>query len=354
MKQAGFALPLSLLAVALLALAASSVALTQTIAGRRVEREAEMAQFERLALSAEAHAIFLAITEPKTTRGAAIGADPSIVETLDIAEQGVRGGADDAIQEWRWDGRAYRFESGAQPSLLIATQDLAGLIAFPAAGVEPVRAFLENNGVSSDRARAAADQMLNQSGTSQSAGASAPQNLPALPVSVSALTMNALARRAGWDVVIPENPIADLDNAFTTVSGLDTFNPNTASADVLRAMFGLGVREAQSAHDQLQVRSALDAVDLTTLTGPFGFPPQVYVAAIPARTVRVRILAQDLLVFGNALYEAHISVAQEGDGRPFMKRGQLVANVSPRSVNRIQKSDEVIAALPQSTALSGR
>jgi hypothetical protein len=119
-------------------------------------------------------------------------------------------------------------------------------------------------------------------------------------------------------------------------------------------MFGLGVREAQSAHDQLQVRSALDDVDLTTLTGPFGFPPQVSVSAIPARTVRVRILAQDLLVFGNALYEAHISIAQEGDGRPFMKRGQLVANVSPRSVNRIQKSDEVIAALPQSTALSGR
>lgn len=144
--RAGFALPAVLAGVALLSLVMLAGLRALDGLGRTARSAGAEAAFAREALTAEAHALFLAYTEPSGPDRLRVGGSPD-PRTIVPGERA-----------WRLDGRGYR--TGAGGRAVASLQDGAGLVELNHSRRDALLRLFRDTELGADASQTLADQLL--------------------------------------------------------------------------------------------------------------------------------------------------------------------------------------------------
>jgi hypothetical protein len=313
MASRGFTLPLALVAIGAAALGLSALMNARHNAVQESRRTSAATAFELAASSANARALYVALSEPMGARGVRVGAARFSVEPEAPLRDGLRR-AQGGEENWRLDGRMYRIRSNNLP-LLIAGQDVAGLLNAQIAGSAALTRWFTLNGVADLTARGLGDTVSralnpsqvnrrNAQGVDPIAGFVAPQAL--LPENLRATQMARAAERE-----------------LSTRTRAPWINPNTAPRNVLVAAFGLTERQGETVMRERETRVLDSAEDVASISGAPGDLPLLDVRGAVARTIRVRIACECTGETGLYVYDSWLSLPQEGDSRPFAMRTML-------------------------------
>lgn len=147
----GFALPLAIVAVGLLALGLVMAVPTSDLLAREVRHARARLALERTATIAETRIGYLLLTEPVGLRGLSVGGVKLAVDGSLIAGRGERERGEIVL-----DGRPYRLSLDAQTQLIVRVQEKAGLLNLVDARPEAVRRVMQACGWPRDEAAAAA------------------------------------------------------------------------------------------------------------------------------------------------------------------------------------------------------
>jgi hypothetical protein len=278
-EQRGYALWLSVLVIALLALATLTLAQTFDAVRPRVDGARTEARDAVAAQSAMARAAFILLTEPIGPRSVVLGAP----RELGVASSG--GGV-----ELRLDGRLYLYGDG----VWIGVQDEAGLIDLNATSEGAVNALLANAGVAPGRARrlaAALGDFVDQDNLVRIGGA----ERGGYPDGEIVVNGSLPTRWSAIDVLgwrgLEQGVSAQVLGVMTAGDGEGSVNLNTAPRAVLDALFGDRLSgDLARRREQGEIR---DLSEISSLINVNANAAGAGIALTPSGVFRVTVLLGD-------------------------------------------------------------
>ena len=310
--RGGYALPVVLAVVGVLALvfAAAASALSGLGAGARAAVEG--ADFRAAALSAEAEALFMTATHRFAPQGLASGATPSA-------------GAAAAPAAVRLDGRPYAWSR--IPGLRVALQDEAGLMNLDSSRPDTLLRLFARLGLSATEAESLSDRLLDAV-----EGAKQPRPRGAVAADYAAAGLPAPTPGGfdgladvdgvlGWPALIGGSRRRALEAWTTATPGSTAFNVNTAPIPVLAMV--LNVSDAAAAG----IAARREAGPVTALS-QLGLPPAPAGTAEPVRpNGRVRVTVEDAR--RGLRYTSRLAPLDAPGGPPWSASGGAVVRTTP-------------------------
>ena len=353
-SEAGFAVPVVAVAIALISLPLMLAANLIDDAGRRLQRARNQADFEIAATSSASRLAFLMLTEPIGQRSIRVGGD-----RLDASGALLQGGSGWRsatglpVREVVFDGRGYRVTTArARYPMLLSVQDEAGLLNVNAPDDAAIGRMLAGIGVDAGKARRLGGSLADftdEDDARRLNGAEARDyRHAALPPPPNAPVDQAEAawQAMGWGTDLSVRQQRGFLARATALPPDSRLNLNTAAPDVLRAVLGIDNRAAQRIVLYREHRAMMSLLDVAAAGGVPVPPGATPVGGLPARVFRIRIEAMSAR--GLRPVEARFSYAIEGD-RPLLMR-TLHRSASGPSVGG-GEGDGGREDLPQSPAL---
>ena len=300
--EEGFALPLAVIAVGLLALGLAYALPSNLQVQNEVRRAQALLDLQRGAITAENRISFLLLTEPAGIRGLEIGGPRLAVD----------GGLISGIAESRpllFDGRRYVMDLGGGQQAYVRLQDEAGLINLNRADAALVARLLTICGLPGPQASRLAGDLLRTRGTSA-------RNLD-------------LGKIAAWIGTLPADRRLAVETAISVMSSDGRFNPRTTPEAVRRAMNReFSEVNAASGHS---ASTALNATTMSNFNNHIDSNNEIFTSSAlgVSNTVRIYIEFGDQKLTANLpdyFYMTTLS-AEKGDPmRSFLpKRAQFNA-----------------------------
>lgn len=341
--EKGFAIPLVIAVIGILALSLWGAMHVLEGLGRDLARKSDQSTFELLSASAEARLSFLLLTEPLAPPGLAIGR-----ERYDPLRQLVDPAAGDEASSsagtasssgpgeiLHMDGRAYVWtDPRGRGDLSISVQDDAGLFAWNNADQEQIERMI---GILLDVPRqsrylaAAFGDFIDADSLVRLNGAEAAEYRAARlapPPNAPIETIGQLWHVLGWSEAFDPARRSKTERLSSVGFLRSAVNINTAPSEVLQAWFGLAPEEAEAVIRRRQQDSLLGPSDITAVTG-------VFVQAEPMRSY----------TFPSRRF--HVTIRSRGDGRLVLERRlELTLGSSLDSVPVFSARSAVIASEP--------
>lgn len=313
--RSGYALPTVLAIIALLSLVFVSAASALGALAAATRGAVEGAEFQRLAMSAEAEALFTTATTPFAADGLQVGAPPP------------QPGAQPQRSRLRLDGRAYAWGDDPARGLRVALQDEAGLINLDSSRPDALLRLFARLGLTAIESETMRDRLLDAIDTDQDRrprGAEAADYLargrtPPPPGGFANLAeVNGVL---DWEGVIAGQRRSRLAAWATADAGSQGFNVNTAPPDVLAVVLALTPAGAD------RIGALREASPITALT-QIGLDGD---AAAAARALkpngRVRFSFTDI---GRGMtYSSRLAPRDDPAGPPWAAAASLIGHISP-------------------------
>lgn len=316
--ERGFAAPLVIAAVALIALSVLLAAQVASDQRGRLVRSSEDAAREIAGASAVARAAFLLLTEPMGARGPVIGGDRTAVR------EGAENNAAGAPPIFALDSRPYR-----HAALIIEAQDAAGLVNLNSGDAPAIARLAALAGATPSAAERLgdaladyvdADDLTRQQGAE--AAAYAPARARNAPISHVASVDGAY----GWRTSDIRRDVVAANAA--ALPQAQTFNVNTAPEIALMAVLDINSRDAAYVIDARADRPFQSAEDLTARTGVRIDEGGAGVGAQPARIVRLTMRNVADARRASLAQEVWITLAPDDAMRPFGVRRRATVPVA--------------------------
>jgi type II secretory pathway component PulK len=344
----GFALPLVLVAVAVVALSVASLA--QTGLGRVKAAKAETERFAAnlAAETAQARIAHLIATEP-------LGARSLEVAMQSARSRRVASGRDLTAAQIFLDGRPYALSLDNGPPLIVRLQDEAGLLNMNGASERAIARFLEGGEVSAPdagRLAVALADFLDQDDLRRPGSLDGPDYARAGLGLVRNRALEdprqALAA-AGWAEKLPSSKFDMIIQEAAALPPGASFNPNTATHRALRSVFAFDATSADRVIAAREQQLLLNADDVIALTGAVEFDSNIQ--ARPAASI---ILMMDVPRNSHGeiyIYATRIFIAQGVADRPIeFTRLKWPARVISRERARTNDHAQLVS-LPVSASL---
>ena len=231
-SKRGYALPLVLAVVALLAIVFASAAAAMTALAHSARAASDEAAFQKQALSAEARTLFFLSTSRFAFDGVSLGPAPPA-------------GTPPRPADVKLDGRPYSQGEGAPPGLVLSLQDEAGLVNLDASRPDTLLRLFARLGLTAVEAETLRDRLLDAIDADDARrprGAEAADYIarglpPPRPGGFSGLPeANAVM---DWPALISGARQRALERWATANPGEAAFNPYTASPEVLAIVLNL-------------------------------------------------------------------------------------------------------------------
>lgn len=301
----GFAAPLVIATIALLALSGLLAAQVASDQRSRLSRASDSAANDIAAANATARATFILLTEPMGGRGPVVGGDRTAVR------EGAQSSTPGAPPIFVLDGRPYR-----HADLIVQAQDAAGLVNLNSGDAPTIARLAELAGAAPSAAERLADALadyVDADDLTRPYGAEAHAQGGARNAPITHVA--SVDGAHGWrDSEVRRDVFAANAAALPQAQA---FNANTAPEIALMAMLDINSRDAAYVIDARENQPFQSAEDLTARTGVRIDEGGAGVGAHPARLVRLTLRNASDVRRAALAQEVWITLAPDDAARPF-------------------------------------